>query len=235
MPKEYITVGKASNHNKYRSNVQVMITEGNPLFEKIKRYGNTFGMVAYLSDYDDQAKELIFNLTPMTSQGVKNAMPTKRAGTHTTSLYYLGYVFKPNVALRKVFAVSKRIPSDNCYFEAGVLHIPIEIKTTSQSGKHEENTGKEATEAVAEEIAKHFELYVRDFALKFEDSIVSTITSEKFINKLANQILLKQAPQLTTKLNRIQEQNSASNKQLKEELSKEFTSAVKQLIDYWNK
>lgn len=235
MAKDYITVGKASSSSTYNANDPVMIVEDNPLFEKVKKYSNYFGLIAYTVVYNARSGELIFNLAPKGSNGLKSAMPSKR-GDGSTVQYRLGYSVSKSSPLYKDFAKKVRVPTNNCYFEDNDLHVPVKSKRKIQLKlEPDESNDKRTTDAVAKELAKRLALQAGDLIPKLEDSIITTINSDAFISKLASEIMLKQTPQLTTKLNRIQAQILASNKQLKDELSKEFASAVKQLIDYWNK
>lgn len=235
MAKDYITIGKASNPSKTVYRVPVIIVEDNPFFEKVKAYANKFGLITYRSTYNKQSEEIIFDLEPSSSQRLRNAKPTS-GGAHNLKAYHLAYSVGRYSSQFQKFIDKTRIPTGDCYLKGTYLHIPTKKENDrAAEDLKSEATSKEATNAVAKELAKQLALQVGDLIPKFENSIITTINSDAFVSKLANKVMLKQAPQLITNLNRIREQNSASDKQLKEELSKEFASAVDKLIDYWNK
>lgn len=235
MAKDYITIGKASNPSKTVYRVPVIIVEDNPLFEKVKAYANKFGLITYRSTYNKQSEEIIFDLEPSSSQGLRNAKPTS-GGTHNLKTYHLAYSVGRYSSQFQKFIDKTRIPTSDCYLKGTYLHIPTKKENNRAAEDLKiERTSKQATDAVAKELANQLALQAGDLIPKFENSIITTINSDAFVSKLANKIMLKQAPQLITNLNRIREQNSASDKQLKEELSKELASAVDKLIDYWNK
>lgn len=237
MAKDYITIGKASNPSKTVYRVPVIIVEDNPFFEKVKAYANKFGLITYRSTYNKQSEELIFNLAPSSSQRLRNAKPASTSGgTNILKAYHLAYSVGRYSSQFQKFIDKTRIPTSDCYLKGTYLHIPTKKENDRAAEDLKiERTSKQATDAVAKELANQLALQAGDLIPKLENSIITTINSDAFVSKLANKIMLKQAPQLITNLNRIREQNSASDKQLKEELSKEFASAVDKLIDYWNK
>lgn len=237
MSKEFITIGKADQKKlKSKDYIPVVIADDNLFFEEIKKCGNDYGLITYSSDYDEKNEELVFNLAPQYSRGLKNALPAGGANGRSKKTYQLSHTVYRASAIHKKFLSRRMVPTNDCYFEDHTFHVPVKSKPAIRQKKISVGIDdKQATDAVANELAKQLVLQAGDLIPKLENSIITAINSDAFVSKLANKIMLKQAPQLITNLNRIREQNSASDKQLKEELSKEFASAVDKLIDYWNK